>query len=237
MVDLVPMADRDPRFPTRCRYARADLSSDHTTVLKLLMSPLEDVGDIQYIIELALHIREPRVFPRPAVSDPSDKIDMTPASPPRQSRPKKSLTGWMSNSSVPPKALSRTSSSSPSAAVPSARLPQPPAAVAAVAATADGQQARSISPPSSGADVSVSVSPPTGLLRANDALQQKVQGLKNANKVFGAKLQLHLEQLQDELLATDRLPNDDVIYLALAGMKEVKDVLQGRISPTTMLKQ
>lgn len=206
-------------------------------MLKLLMSPLEDVGDIQYIIELALHIREPRVFPRPAVSDPSDKIDMTPASPPRQSRPKKSLTGWMSNSSVPPKALSRTSSSSPSAAVPSARLPQPPAAVAAVAATADGQQARSISPPSSGADVSVSVSPPTGLLRANDALQQKVQGLKNANKVFGAKLQLHLEQLQDELLATDRLPNDDVIYLALAGMKEVKDVLQGRISPTTMLKQ
>ena len=204
-------------------------------MLKLLMSPLEDVGDIQYIIELALHIREPRVFPRPAVSDLSDKIDMTPSSPPRQSKPKKSLTGWMSNSSVAPKAQS----GAPSAAAPGARLPSPPLAVpaAAAAATADRQWVPSTSPPSSGADGPVSVSPPTHLLRANDALQQKVQGLKNANKVFGAKLQLHLEQLQDELLVTDRLPNDDVIYLALAGMKEVKDVLQGRISPTSMLKR
>jgi hypothetical protein len=59
--------------------------------------------------------------------------------------------------------------------------------------------------------------------------------LQAANKYYGEKMGTYIDQLQAELLVTDRLPNDDVIFLALAGMKEIKDVLRGYIKPDPAL--
>ena len=47
------------------------------------------------------------------------------------------------------------------------------------------------------------------------------------NKFYAEKLGTHIEQCQTELLVMDRLPDEDVINLALRGMNDVKEILLG----------
>jgi len=62
-------------------------------------------------------------------------------------------------------------------------------------------------------------------------MESQKDTLQAMNKYFGEKLGAYIDQLQEELLVTDRLPNDEVIFLALAGIKQVKDVLRGYKTP------
>lgn len=58
-----------------------------------------------------------------------------------------------------------------------------------------------------------------------DALGKENDMLQAMNKMFGEKLGSHIEQLSTGILVADRLPDDKKMFLALAGMKEIKDIL------------
>ena len=67
-----------------------------------------------------------------------------------------------------------------------------------------------------------------------DALGKENDMLQAMNKMFGEKLGTHIEQLSTEILVADRLPDDEKMFLALAGMKEIKDILRGYIQSELM---
>lgn len=245
-----------------CFQRKKYLSKDHTMCLKMLMSPLEDVKDVQSIIELALHIREPKIFPRPSFSEPVEVPKLAPQLEAAMQKQKKGISGWMTNDNRGPKP--KASVSAPTTPVKSSAVQKQRARDQGVSRPPSTAQIPSSSPSSRASSVSSSLaqsersSPASNTtntqsdastskrnstedvakssLESTEDLKKQLLAAKAANKVFGDKLQLHLNQLQDELLVTDRLPNDEILFLALAGMKEVKDVLLGRISPTTLLQ-
>eukprot|EP00041_Stephanoeca_diplocostata_P018258 m.380805 g.380805 ORF g.380805 m.380805 type:complete len:648 (-) comp20962_c0_seq2:249-2192(-) len=211
-----------------CYFRKHLITQEMTRCLRLLMSPLEGVADIQFIIELALHIRTPQIFPRPVVSEAPTE---SPA--PKSSRESSHLVTRAVSVPVAP--------TTPAASAPSTRrgtsagIKTSPPVTTPPPAGSTGPDA-SEAPPAP-ADDAGDDGPPTfnpsstsaAVAKSHTRLQAKYDALVSANKSHGVRLDEHLRKLQDELLVTDRLPNDDVMFLALAGIKEIKDILLGRL--------
>ena len=68
--------------------------------------------------------------------------------------------------------------------------------------------------------------------RENKRLHAKVKELEAVNAFLADKVDLHIDQLTEELMQTQRLPDDDVLHAALSGLKEAKDMLRGYTVPS-----
>ena len=62
-------------------------------------------------------------------------------------------------------------------------------------------------------------------------LEGELGEMRAWTKHYGTKLDASIGRLQGEVMAADRLPDEEALYMTLAEMKEVKDVLLGRIRP------
>eukprot|EP00035_Acanthoeca_spectabilis_P022951 m.446815 g.446815 ORF g.446815 m.446815 type:complete len:686 (-) comp19427_c0_seq1:233-2290(-) len=242
--DSASLALTDYIFVATLCYRRKELTTgDLNTCLKLLMSPLELVSDVQHIVELALHIRDPRLFPRPAPFEDAQIVAARAAAEAAAvakaaaaaarlptaagtDRLPTSRHGSMTN--VIPPSAPRPSATSIAAAAAASRPPP-----AQSPASSDGFTSPETSRPSSvsgGGGEKGRVHPPNpskGAALLMNELQGRLERLHADNAKHGLLLATYIGQLKEELLATDRLPDDDVIFAALSGIGVVKDALLG----------
>eukprot|EP00038_Savillea_parva_P009161 m.181610 g.181610 ORF g.181610 m.181610 type:complete len:684 (+) comp15318_c0_seq1:101-2152(+) len=206
-----------------CYRRRELITSDVNTCLRLLMSPLEMVTDVQHIIELALHIRQPTVFPRPAPFEDA-KIAAARAAAAATvnaaaERRMPTAVGVDAHHATP-----HTQPVHKAASLPvSPRVQSPIQSVSEASST-------SVSANSSRANSTTQLnlpSPPKGAAQLMNELQGRLERLHADNAKRGLLLATYISQLKEELLATDRLPDDDVIFAALSGIGAVKDALMG----------
>eukprot|EP00039_Didymoeca_costata_P014653 m.239350 g.239350 ORF g.239350 m.239350 type:complete len:762 (-) comp16067_c0_seq1:7335-9620(-) len=242
-----------------CYCKNTFVTKDSMECMRLVMSPFpvpDDMDTINAIVEFALHIRDPKKYPKPALwtvpptSSPSKPtasgpvrsmparssatpVNRSPSRTPRKDSDPRYAEGNLSKMGVNlPGALSSlwsTAKGEIGRAYRRDATSQPEREEPSVKATGQQQhqqqQQRSPSNPANNGRAKYLEEEVTRLRKENDTLSAM-------NKYYGEKLSSHINKLQEELLVTDRLPSDDVIFVALAGMKEVKNILLGHVQPT-----
>ena len=62
-------------------------------------------------------------------------------------------------------------------------------------------------------------------------MQEKIEQMQDVNKSYGDKLDRLIREAVEQFLSEK--PNEDIFLVAIAGMKEVRDVLRGAIIATS----
>jgi hypothetical protein len=202
-----------------CTFRRTLITKDMMEGMQLLMRPLPDTVDVNVVLERALHIRDPLVFPKPA-SD-STLFRPSPSHPPSQPPSRRASQPTRSTAAKSGKNPRLSSSLSDSIFGDGPTPEEPPnespghAAVPGNDGDAEAQLAE------------LHAEQKKSLVSRIDELSTHNNTLQATNKHYGEKLGTHIDQLEDELMAEDRLPDDDVIFLALSGTKDITKILKG----------
>ncbi|XP_064644321.1 TBC1 domain family member 5-like isoform X8 [Lineus longissimus] len=242
------------------------LTSDYPSCLGILMR-YPAVGDVHYLIDKAMYLRDPNIHPRPPnytcqrfIPQPSVTSPVTSTS--SSSRGNSNKSSAKHNKEVPQKDAHRKLSSASLSMVETMRddlsdTPVRPAVSAQSLArmetlslrssesNASPQKMEQFSPEKQyGANGSKSKSLPNkskvkrhrktdsgNIVVQNDSafFQGRINDMEAMCKYCASKMDIHIEKLQNMLLKQPVLESEDEIYLAVAGIKQVRDVLKGTL--------
>lgn len=189
------------------------LSSPYTDCLQLLMRYPEDVH-VDTLLPMALHYFDPKTFEKPIVPQYVEPVAAAAAAAPTKGH-KSATSSVLRVGAAAVKGLWTGSKSKTADTARHAHASHPPASHAASHRHHD---------PYGLDDVG-------RLKRQVDLLQRERDELVHVNRFYGERLEHCIAELEAEVLITERLPNEEVIYRSLAALKEVKDVLRGNIKP------
>ncbi|XP_071104010.1 TBC1 domain family member 5-like isoform X7 [Haliotis cracherodii] len=213
------------------------LASDYAASLSCLMKYVP-VGDVHYFIEKALYLREPNQYPRPP-NYTYQNVNTTAAKSRSRSSPvvpdvKRGSSASLSQLEDQMFRHTPSSSSLARLEVINRSTQSTPAARSPVGFSADEGSTHS-SPTKYSSLPGRSKAKAKRFSRAEQEMQlqvSKLQGQMNDKSAMcrycSTKLDIHIERLQSELMKLE-LDADDEVMLALAGVKQVRDVLNGTL--------
>eukprot|EP00042_Codosiga_hollandica_P054996 m.757957 g.757957 ORF g.757957 m.757957 type:complete len:778 (-) comp59028_c0_seq3:71-2404(-) len=218
-------------------YIRDDLlRGDYSDCLRRLMK-FPPVGDVRFIVEQALHIRDPEHFPPPP--NERETLVLTEAPPVPQAsstRPSAAAVPAKPAAKAPPQTASKpqfdpfeSSTSKPSSH----------AAPAASSVKREEKKHEPSTPSGSGFHLpkqllgshssSKHPSAEKQLQSRVDDLEERLTAIQQVNKIYGERLSGFIDQALAAFSADK--PDEDGFLVAIAGMKETRDVLRGAIKP------
>lgn len=216
------------------------LASDYPQCLNCLMR-YPPVGDVHYLIEKARYLRDPNSHPRPPnytyqnvniVKSPSVRNKRTPQYPKQKRGSSASLSqmedGYFKSGNSTPSATRIETSGNAASSM--ARI------------ESSGRRSSGLSPNSDDGAGSMSKfatlpSPKGKGKKVNKEkeyefqigiLQNQVSEKESLCDYASQKLDIHIDRLQSELLQQN-LQNEDEILIAIAGIKQVRDLLKGTL--------
>ncbi|XP_067686089.1 TBC1 domain family member 5-like isoform X5 [Haliotis asinina] len=213
------------------------LTSDYAASLSCLMKYVP-VGDVHYFIEKALYLREPNQYPRPP-NYTYQNVNTTVVKGRSRSSPvvpdvKRGSSASLSQLEDQMFRHTPSSSSLARLEVINRSTQSTPAARSPVGFSADEGSTHS-SPTKYSTLPGRTKVKAKKLTKAEQEVQlqvSKLQGQINDKSAMcrycSTKLDIHIERLQSELMKLD-LDADDEVMLALAGVKQVRDVLNGTL--------